>query len=72
MKKETKNKLTILVAAALGFVIGKWFNNESKERLLNKYRKKFSKEKGNLISMMPDLHNGEVLLDEYEMLSYHK
>lgn len=68
MNKETKNKLTILAAAALGFIIGKWFNNESKERLVNKYRERFSKAQGNVIS----INDGEVLLDEYEMLSYHK
>lgn len=73
MKRNTgfKMKLTLLLAAAAGFVAGKWGNQENKERIVQRFKAKTSEQKTRIISKSQEATKEEVLLDEYEMLSYH-
>ncbi|MCM5529430.1 hypothetical protein [Parasegetibacter sp. NRK P23] len=69
MKTGFKTKLTLLVAAAAGFVAGRWGNSETKDRLTQRFKVK-------QIDQRPaagdvDVMHGEVTLDEYELLSFH-
>lgn len=65
-----KMKLTLLMAAAAGFVAGKWGNGDNKDRVSQRLKEK-RVHKTRIIANSETEKSGEVLLDEYELLSFH-
>lgn len=65
-----KMKLTLLMAAAAGFVAGKWGNADNKDRVAQRLKEK-RVHKTRIISKSENEKSGEVVLDEYELLSFH-